>query len=57
MKCIEHLKKTFENPWKSKNEINTSVKSFFTISVKNNDTKKIYNLEKVLTNIDLIYDF
>ncbi len=57
MKFIEHLKNTFENHWKSKNEINTSVKSFFTISVKNNDNKKIYNLEKVLTNIDLIYDF
>ncbi len=54
---IEILKITFEDYWKSQNEINTSVKLPLTISVKNNNNIKINQLEEKLSNIDLIYNF
>jgi len=53
----EKLKNIFENYWKSKNQINTSVKLYFTISIENNDNLKVSKFEKILSNIDLIYDF
>jgi len=56
-KFIEILKITFEDYWKSQNEINTSVKLPITISVENSNNIKIYQLEKKLSNIDLIYNF
>ncbi len=56
-KFIETLKIIFDDYWKSQNEINTSVKLPLTISVKNNNNIKIYQLEEKLSNIDLIYNF
>ena len=56
-KLIETLKITFEDYWKSQNEINTSVKFPLTISVKNINNIKINQFEKKLSNIELIYDF
>ncbi len=56
-KFIEILKITFEDYWKSQNEINTSVKLPLTISVDNSNNIKIYQLEEKLSNIDLIYNF
>ena len=56
-KFIENLKEIYENYWKVKNEINTSVKLSLTISINNNDNSKISQLEEILDNIDLIYDF
>ncbi len=56
-KLIETLKITFEDYWKSQNEINTSVKLPLTISVENSNNIKIYQLEKKLSNLDLIYNF
>ena len=56
-KFIEILKITFEDYWKSENEINTSVKLPLTISVENTNNIKIYQLENILSNIDLIYNF
>ena len=56
-KFIADLKITYEDYWKSQNEINTSVKLPLTISVKNTNNIKIYELEKKLSNIDLIYSF
>ncbi len=56
-KYIETLKITFEDYWKSQNEINTSVKLPLTISVENSNNIKIYQLEEKLSNIDLIYNF
>ena len=53
----ENLKTMYENHWKSKNEINTSVKLSLTISIDNNDAFKISLFEETLSNIDLIYDF
>ena len=54
---IESLKTIYENYWKSKNEINTSVKLSLTISVNNNNNSKILEFDEVLENIDLIYNF
>ena len=56
-KFIGNLKNIYENYWKSKNEINTSIKLVLTISIDNNDNLKISQFEKILNNIDLIYDF
>ncbi len=56
-KFIKILKISFEDYWKSQNEINTSVKLPLTISVKNSNNIKIHQLEKNLSNIDLIYNF
>ena len=53
----ENLKNIYENHWKSKNEINTSVKLPLSISINNNDNLKISKFEEVLFNIDLVYDF
>ena len=57
IKFIEILKITFEDYWKSQNSINTSVKLPITISVENSNNIKIYQLEKKLSNLDLIYNF
>ena len=54
---IQTLKNIYENQWKYENEINTSIKSFFTVSAKNNDSNKISQFEELLTNMDLIYNF
>jgi hypothetical protein len=53
----KNLKDIFENYWKSKNEINTSVKLNFTISIDNKDASKVSKFEKILSNMDLVYDF
>ena len=53
----EDLKNLYEDYWKSKNEINTSIKLSLTISVNNNKNSIIFKFEEILTNIDLIYDF
>jgi len=56
-KFIEILKITFEDYWKSQNEINTSIRLPLTISVENSNNIKIYQLEEKLSKIDLIYNF
>ena len=56
-KFIKILKITFEDYWKSQNEINTSVKLPLTISVENSNNIKIYQLEEKLSNLALIYNF
>ena len=53
---IEKLKTVYEDYWKSKNQINTSIRLFLTLSVDNNNSI-ISKFEETLTNIDLIYDF
>ena len=54
---IENFKTLYENYWKTKNEINTSVKLSLIVSVDNKENSKISEFEKILTNIDFIYDF
>ena len=56
-KLVETLKTVYENYWKNKNEINTSVKISLTVSINNNDNTKISELERILDNMDLVYDF
>jgi len=56
-KFIETLKSIFENYWKSKNEINTSVKLSLKVSINNSDSSRISQFEKILSNVDLIYNF
>ncbi len=56
-KLIERLKELYENYWKNKNEINTSVKLLLTISISNTDNLEISKFEEILNNMDLIYDF
>jgi len=56
-KFTENLKSIFEDYWKSKNEINTSVKLAIKISIDNQNNSKISDFENILANIDLIYDF
>jgi len=53
----ENLKSIYENYWKLKNEINTSVKLSLIVSIDNNDNSKISKFEKILSDIDLIYNF
>ena len=53
---IEKLKTVYEDYWKSKNQINTSIRLSLTLSVDNNNSI-ISKFEETLTNIDLIYDF
>ena len=53
----KNLKNMYENYWKSKNEINNSIKLLLTISVDNDDNSKVNKFEKILTDIDLIYNY
>ena len=43
--------------WKSQNEINTSVKLPLNISINNSNNIKINKFEKILSDMDLIYNF
>ena len=54
---IEKLKTVYENHWKFKNQINTSIKLSLTISVNNDSNLKIFEFEEILKNTDLVYDF
>ena len=54
---IDNLKLVYEDFWKSQNQINTSVKLSLNISVDNSNNIKINKFEKILSNMDLIYNF
>ena len=54
---LRNVKNLYEDEWKKKNEINTSIKLSLTISINSKDYKKIISLEEALTNIDLISNF
>ena len=56
-KLVESLKSVFENYWKSKNEINTSVKISLTVSINNNSNSEISKFEEILNNADLVYNY
>ncbi len=56
-KFIDNLKLVYEDFWKSQNQINTSVKLSLNISIDNTNNIKINKFEKILSNMDLIYDF
>ena len=54
---IDELKLIYEDYWKDNNQINTSIKLPINVSINTNDNKKISNFEKILSELDLIYDF
>ena len=56
-KFIYEQKIVFEDYWKLKNIINTSIKLDLTISVDNSNIIKIDQLEKILSNIELVNNF
>ena len=51
------LKNTYENYWKSINQINTSIKLPLTISINANKYKKISVFEYALNELDLVSNF
>ena len=56
-KLVENLKTFYENYWKSKNAINTSVKISLNVSINNRDNSKIFKFEETLDNMDLVYNY
>ena len=54
---IDKQKILFEDYWKLKNIINTSIKLDLTISVDNSNILKIDQFEEILSNIDLVNNF
>ena len=54
---IKNLKIVYEDYWKNLNQINTSIKLPLKVKIKNLDSIKISNFEKILRTSDLIYDF
>jgi len=54
---INTLKIIYEDYWKNYNQINTSLKLTLNVKVNNDDNFKISNFEKILDEMDLIYDF
>ena len=56
-KIINKMKIIYEDHWKNFNLINTSIKLPINIKVTAKDDKKILDFEKVIEDMDLIYDF
>ena len=56
-KFIDNLKVVYEDFWKSQNQINTSVKLSLNISIDNSNNIEINKFEKILSDMDLIYNF
>tara|TARA_Y100001970_G_C14093717_1_gene781447 strand:- start:116 stop:1177 length:1062 start_codon:yes stop_codon:yes gene_type:complete len=54
---INDLKSTYEDVWKDYNQINTSIKLPLFVRVKNDNSAKLSNFEKILNEIDLVNDF
>ena len=54
---IDNLKIVYEDFWKSQNQINTSVKLSLNVSIDNSNNIKISKFEKILSDMDLIYNF
>ena len=56
-KLINQLKTLYEDHWKISNQINTSIKLPIKIMLKSKNETKISKFEKILDEMDLIYDF
>ncbi len=52
---IKSLKTNYEDYWKNSNQINTSIKLSLIIKTENQNNDKIFDFEKTLENIDMIY--
>ena len=56
-KIIKTLKTDYENQWKKINQINTSIKLPLTLSLNSKNYDLIKNLEKELSNLDLVSNY
>jgi len=54
---LNSTKKVYENYWKNLNKINTSIKLPITIKINSSSYLKILNLEKNLSNLDLVSSY
>ena len=54
---VNELRTSYEDYWKDYNQINTSIKLPLFIKLKNIDNIEISKFEKILHDIDLIYEF
>lgn len=54
---INQLKTLYEDHWKISNQINTSIKFPIKIMLKSKNEMKISKFERILDEMDLIYDF
>ena len=54
---LESIKVIYENYWKKNNQINTSIKLPLTISINSKDYQKIKEIEKILSNLNLVSEF
>ena len=57
MNLINQLKTLYEDHWKISNQINTSIKLPIKIMLKSKNEIKISEFERILDEMDLIYDF
>ena len=57
IKFINNIKIVYEDFWKSQNQINTSVKLSLNISIDNTNNIKISEFERILSDMDLVYEF
>ena len=56
-KFIDNLKLIYEDFWKLHNQINTSARLSLNISIDNTNNIEINKFEKILSEMDLIYNF
>ena len=56
-KIIKDLKIDYEDYWKIENQINTSIKLPLTVKANSSNENKIQRFEKILNEIDLIYNY
>ena len=56
-KIINQLKISYEDYWKKSNQINTSIKLPLLIKVNSSNNLKISAFEKILDNMDLVYNY
>ena len=54
---IYKLKKIYEDHWKIFNRINTSIKLPIFVKLDSDDNLKVSNFEKILNEINLVYDY
>ena len=54
---IDKLKLSYEDHWKIFNRINTSIKMPIFVKLDSNDNLKVSNFEKILNEINLIYNY
>lgn len=57
IKVLDKLQATYEDYWKQRNQLNTSIKLPLTVSININNNIKINNFENILSEIDLISNF